>query len=745
MDEQNGQNPVPEKSVWDVFVAKLKFWTKESTSGEQASVPSEEAPISESQPPKNQSALSEAPKTEAPVEEAGDSASKLEKSPSEQAAGFPWFACLSLGTSLVAQLSLEPSPGRTPWPGLVLYILALAFLIVAVIRKEWQLPTLKPEAEEPLKITFRLEFLLVGVILAVLTYILFGNGMFQFLNTSLWVLAIIFLFLSFWRFTPGKRLDLKAVFAPLGQDGWKVRITRWTLIVLAILAVVLFYNFYRLDSVPPEMVSDQAEKLLDINDILHGHTPVYFPRNTGREVIHFYLTAAYMAIFNLEVSFLNLKAVAVFANLLTLLFIYFLGKEVGNKWVGLFSVFFAGIAYWPLLFTRLALRIPYYPLFVAPVMYFMVRGLRRQDMRDILWTGFFLGLGLHGYTPFRIVPIFVVVGFIIYILHRVGRKRLLQSVFALMVIVILSVVVFIPLMRYALDNPEMFSYRAFSRLTGMEAGFQEPAFVIFLKNFWRASVMFFWDNGVIWAHSVPGRPALDVVSGALYFLGIASLLIRYIMKRRWEDIYLLVSIPMLMMPSILSLAYPGENPCLNRTAGAVVPVFVIAALAFESLLRTIKQHLHGKLGQTLVVLLSLGLMIWSGVNNFNLVFDQYYTIYLNSSWNTSEIGEIARFFAESMGSPETVYVVGYPHWIDSRLVAINSGFTGRDYAIFPDQIPQTVSNPAAKLFFINLNDGENMQLLLETFPDGVLWQYDSRVENKDFMIFFVPPSQGDTP
>jgi len=46
---------------------------------------------------------------------------------------------------------------------------------------------------------------------------------------------------------------------------------------------------------------------------------------------------------------------------------------------------------------------------------------------------------------------------------------------------------------------------------------------------------------------------------------------------------------------------------------------------------------------------------------------------------------------------------------------------------------------------LNVNDAENMQLLLEIFPEGVLWQYDSEVENKDFMVFFVPPMPGETP
>ena len=708
----NPENPVPvtEPSIWDHFVSRLKFWSRDK---ETVEVEEQERP-------------------------------ELEPD-SEERKTFPWLTVIALALALIAQLTLEPSLNRTPWPGVVLYGGALSCLVGALVRKEWHLPAPKPDAETTLSLKIKSQYLLIGIVLAVFAFVLFGSGEFGFLNTSLWVLSLVFIFLAFREKKAVRSFSFKALWEQLKDGGWQIRITRWTLIVLAALAVILFFNYYRLDSVPPEMVSDQAEKLLDINDVLNGARPVYFPRNTGREVIHFYLTAAYMAIFNLDVSFLNLKAVAVFANLVTLLFIYLLGKEVGNKWVGLAAALFAGIAYWPLLFTRLALRIPYYPLFVAPVMYFMIRGLRRQNINDILLTGLFLGLGLHGYTPFRIVPIFVVIGVAIYILHRPARGKRLQALFALMLIAFVSLVVFIPLLRYWLANPQLFAYRAFSRLTGMEVGFQEAPILIFLRNFWRASIMFFWDNGVIWAHSIPNRPALEVVSGALYFLGIAALLIRYIRKRNWMDLFLLVSIPMMMMPSILSLAYPNENPCLNRTAGAVVPVFVVIGLAFETVLRSIHTHTSGKIGKILVTLLVLLMVIWSGANNYDLVFNQYYSLYRASSWNTTELGEVAELFIDTMGTPETAYVVGYPHWVDSRLVAINAGYTGWDFAILPENIPATTEIPGAKLFFVNINDGENMQLLLETYPYGIMTQYDSSVANKDFMTFFVPPTQGVTP
>ena len=95
------------------------------------------------------------------------------------------------------------------------------------------------------------------------------------------------------------------------------------------------------------------------------------------------------------------------------------------------------------------------------------------------------------------------------------------------------------------------------------------------------------------------RPAFDIVTAALFLIGVVLILVRYIRNRHWLDAFLLVSIPLLLMPSILSLAFPGENPALNRAGGAYVPAFVIGAMALDGLLtnvgggRSALQSSHG--------------------------------------------------------------------------------------------------------------------------------------------------------
>ena len=95
----NPENPVPvtEPSIWDHFVSKLKFWSREKTTDVERE---EERPEPEPD--------------------------------SEERRTFPWLTVIALALALIAQLTLEPSLNRTPWPGVVLYAGALGCLVVAL-------------------------------------------------------------------------------------------------------------------------------------------------------------------------------------------------------------------------------------------------------------------------------------------------------------------------------------------------------------------------------------------------------------------------------------------------------------------------------------------------------------------------------------------------------------------------------------------------------------------------------------
>ncbi len=634
------------------------------------------------------------------------------------------FGCL---LALGAQFLLEPRQRRVP-VAIALYAAAGICLWLGYRKKELD-EFVPKDAEDQNSFSgeIRLVYFALSMLFLAAAFLLFRDNTFTLINVWLWVSSIFFFILAVWERptrSPAKRSDqhAKPVFLVL---------------ILLVLGISAFYRFYRLGQVPGEMFSDHAEKLLDIMDVLAGKTSIYFTRNTGREALQFYLTAAVIRLFHTGISFLSLKIGTACAGLAALPFIYLLGKQLGNKWVGLTAMLMAGVAYWPNVISRVALRFAFYPLFAAPVLYFLLRGLQNRNRNDLLVSGLLLGLGLHGYSPARILPIYVVLVFILYELHQSRSKKWVNDIWILGLMAFAAFIVFLPLFRYFLENPGLVSYRALSRMTSTEQTIDGSVFLIFLNNLWKSLVMFFYDNGQIWVHSIPHRPALDLVTAAFYFAGTVFEVKKYTRYRRWEDLALLAAVPVLMLPSILSLAFPNENPSLNRSGGAIVPVFLLAAIGFYQCARGIFSKKENTLARSLVAVFLMLVMSLALFQNYDLVFNQYHGQFIANAWNTSEIGQVIAKFAANGNSFDDAYVVPYPHWVDTRLVGINAGVPWKDYALWPEDFESMLGNPGNKLIILKPEDTENLENIRLIAPVGREEIFHSKTAGKDFIIYSI--------
>ena len=726
----NDQPPVPEEpNILDYLKSKLKFWERGNKINPyrlEAAPPQlagQETPVI-SQPEKPE--MTEKPRK------------KITRTGT-----WPWRSLGAIVFARLGQRAFEPSPNRTAASGLVLYGIGIAWLILAYLRKEWTLvpyPEKNTESADVLRV--KPVQLILGIMVSVAAFLTLGRNLFTPLNVTLWVLAISLFTWAFWQLREDQPPFWPRVKEFFRRDSWQLIVTRWTLLALAVIGIVFFFRVYNIGGVPAEPFSDHAEKLLDVFDVSQGHIHIFFPRNTGREAIQMYLTLVVSWVFGTGLSFLSLKIGTVFCGLATLPYLYLLGKEFGGKRIGLIAVFFAGIAYWPNVISRVGLRFPLYPLFAAPTLYYLLRGLRTRRLNDLIISGLFLGLGLHGYSPFRIMPLVVVAAVGLYVLHAQSKGNRKQAVIWLSILALISLMVFLPLARFWLDNPLTFDYRALTRFGSIGSPLPAPAWQIFLANTWNSLGMFNWDNGGIWVHSVPNRPALDVVSAALFLIGVVLVLARYIREHHWQDLFLLLSIPLLQLPSILSLAFPGENPSLNRPAGAILPVFLIVAVAMDGLLKAIQAHRSRLAGTVLVWVVALSLAGLSAYQNYDLVFNQYATEFRQGSWNTSEIADVVRHFGQAYGTVEDAWVVPYPYWVDTRLVGVWLGLPNKDFALWPQDFNTTLDIQGAKEFILKPEDTADVELLRQLYPQGVLSTFHSALENagKDFLIFFVPPA-----
>jgi len=651
----------------------------------------------------------------------------------------PWFSIFALGLAIIAQLSLEPNPNRTWLPGLILFLIAIILVVFAQIRGEWELPAYHQVNFITETLSVRIYPLIAGLLLAIISFVTFSGNRINFINLSLLLSSLGLLIWAFWVSKKNQNLTNPSLREKFSKNHWMLKISRWTIIVIGAFLLAAFFRFYLLRQIPPEMNSDHAEKILDILRILDGQTMIFFPTNGGREALQFYIVAGLNKLFNVELNFMALKSVTALIGFFSLPFIYLLGKELFNRRVGLIALLFAGIAYWPNVVSRVGMRLPFYIFFTSLVLYLLLKALRTGNRNYFILTGLSLGLSFYGYSANRILPILVIIAITLFLIHERSSEHRKQVIIYSAILVIFALVVFLPLLRYMLEDPSSFLFRTLSRMSTAERPLPEPAWNIFRNNFLRAIVMFSWDNGEVWPVSVPHRPALDIVTGALFWLGLFSIFLRYIRKLNWLDLLLILSIPILLLPSVLSLAFPAENPNLYRTGGVIIPVFLIIGMAIDGLISSFSIRL-GTLGAKIGWTIAIILITLSGIFSYRLVFTKYNTQYKLSSWNSTEMGQVVRDFSETFGQVENVWIMAYPHWVDSRLVAAISGYPGRDYVLYPELINNMPENTGAKLFLIKPEDKNSITILTEKFPEGWLKEYISQVETKNFLMYIVPPS-----
>lgn len=715
-------NNIPESNLQDAQEPSVLDWLKSLVRGRPIPIP--EGPVESAIDALPMQALDEEPHREAILSTFRFEASQFR---------LP----VALLLALAAQFGLERREGSI-WISIALYILAAVVIAWGTWSKDFLYKPPPTSNEKTSPVTYRPALLYAALVLSLLTFITSGNNLFNLPTVVFWTASVITVLLAFWEgefplVSWGRRLK-----SWLGDPNLHISLSGWDLLVLAGFGLSVYFRFYLLDTVPPEMVSDHAEKLLDVVDVLNGKYSIFFPRNTGREALQFYMAAATYKWLGTGISYLTLKIGTALAGILTLPFIYLLGKEVGGKRVGLAAMILAGIAYWPNVISRVGLRFPLYPLFVAPAFYYLARGIRTRNRNDFLLCGLVVGMGLHGYSPARVIPIAIAIGIGLYLLHKDSQEQRRVMITLLVVTGLVALIVLMPLVRIAVDRPDEVIYRMATRYGGTERELPGPALQIFFSNIWNGLKMFTWDNGEVWVNSIPHRPALDWVTGALFSLGAVIALTRFVRYRRWIDLFILVSIPILQLPSTLSLAFPAENPATNRAAGAIVPAFILAGLAFAAIPDWIETHWKGR--QTVgisLVFTGLLLLIASRLN-YHLVFKEYQDLFRRSAWNTSEAGAVIQNFAESIGDYETAHVVAYPHWVDTRLVGMNAGQPTRDYAISEEEFANTVSESRPQLFLLHPDDEESLQKLKELYPFARVTEYPNDIEGKNFIILSVP-------
>ena len=97
------------------------------------------------------------------------------------------------------------------------------------------------------------------------------------------------------------------------------------ILLAAITLLAAFFRFYRLDEIPPGFQFDQAFNAFDFLRLLQGQFAIFFPANTGREPLYFYLSMVSAALFGQTAFAVKLTSAVI--GLITIPIIYFFNRS----------------------------------------------------------------------------------------------------------------------------------------------------------------------------------------------------------------------------------------------------------------------------------------------------------------------------------------------------------------------------------------------------------------------------------
>jgi hypothetical protein len=260
----------------------------------------------------------------------------------------------------------------------------------------------------------------------------------------------------------------------------------------------------------------------------------------------------------------------------------------------------------------------------------------------------------------------------------------------------------------------------------------------------RSLLLPLYSDGPTWDHGGSHRPALDRVAAVLFVLGAALTAVGWVVRRRIEELLILAAVPLLMLPAVLARLQPELAPSPLRCGGAIGPVFVLAGIGLASVVGAISTSLKSPTGRRVALAAATLLVGLSAIAGRAVVHGPFADTWDGRAWNSSELGEVVRS-GLSLGIPlDNSRVVPYPHWVDTRLVAVEAGFPGRDLAIDPEQIRQEFRIDGPRLYLLHPEDRRTLNALQERLPGATTVGFSSRVPGKAFLaVIDVSGAGGD--
>jgi 4-amino-4-deoxy-L-arabinose transferase-like glycosyltransferase len=390
----------------------------------------------------------------------------------------------------------------------------------------------------------------------------------------------------------------------------KIKIRPETFLLILIIFFAAILRIYKLDKIPNGFTSDEAQIGYDAYSILktgrdhHGKFLPFYPEGFtwGINPIFIYSLIPFIKIFDLSVF--SIRFVSALWGILIVIGTFFLGKEIFNEKVGLISSFLVSISPWALQYSRIAWELITTPSFVIFGVFFLIRGVKKSNKKNIFLGSFLLALSTYTYATAKLFSPILFLGFLL-----INEKFFRKHKKLLLITVIIFLITVLPVFYYTFfgignlrfnvlsifNQDTLNKYRdelnsKYNFTPGLNFLIKNDYFVyfyIFLTNYLKhisLDFLFFIGDANL-RHSIRGFGQLYIFELPLV-LGALFLLI----KRR-NNIDKLILLWLLLFPVASSLT--GDRiPHASRTFIAI-PIFqIISAIFIVKIYDWLKIHSH---------------------------------------------------------------------------------------------------------------------------------------------------------
>jgi hypothetical protein len=142
----------------------------------------------------------------------------------------------------------------------------------------------------------------------------------------------------------------------------------------------------------------------------------------------------------------------------------------------------------------------------------------------------------------------------------------------------------------------------------------------------------------------------------------------------------------------------------------------------------------------LVPLVSLALLVPIVLTNYERIFVAYPTQYCPRAQNASDIAREMQAWLDQGNDPEHAWIIGYPHWVDTRAVGIWIGDITFDNSVMGAEAVTQLPITRPAWFGLHQYDLAVLRVLQERFPEGRHRLVSgSMCYGREFVVFETEP------